>query len=450
MSNIIRKRGFGFLAAVTATLVVAAALPAGARAAAAVPGFEPYPSMPAGNSLATDDAAEALSALVEAAPDVYTGVRVVEAGKVLVTVAPGADRGAIARSLQVELGRTGRGVGMRLTVAAVPRSLAEIRLLKAELVPLLTDSRYRGLINGVGLDPSRGVVVVYASEDSAAARTEIKARYGDAVVFRLAGPANLTEANRDRDTANHWAGAGYLRWNAAHTAFRDAPGTDIDWCSTSFPVIRAGTRYMLTAGHCVPGQAQFPHLWASFDRDASLPGNGYYFGTGYTTTVSGTEANPTDGTQDTLGDWTLLRGSTYDPRVYNCLNTTGACTELPVGQASWGEPSMGVGACSSGRTTGQLCRYRVVDPDATMNFGFDIARLAVLRSNQDATGGDDCMGFRGGDSGGAIYQSIGSRPGYVRAMGIVTGTSTSCPSNYYYTKLAGVRAWDPSITMPTL
>jgi hypothetical protein len=61
-----------------------------------------------------------------------------------------------------------------------------------------------------------------------------------------------------------------------------------------------------------------------------------------------------------------------------------------------------VGACSSGRTTGQLCRYRVVDPDATMTFGFNIARLAVLRSNQDATGDDDCLSFRGEVSGGAI------------------------------------------------
>jgi hypothetical protein len=243
------------------------------------------------------------------------------------------------------------------------------------------------------------------------------------VVFRLAGPAEPDEANRDRDTANHWAGAGYLNWNAAHTAFFQ--GGDPDWCSTAFPVTRAGTRYMLTAGHCVPGQAQFPHLWASFDRDASLPGNGYYFGTGFTTTVSGTEANPADGTQDTLGDWTLLRGSTYDPQVYNCLNATGVCTALPVG--------------------------RVVDSDATFAFRYgNVARLAVLRSNQDATGGDDCAGWQSGDSGGAIYQSIGTRPGYVRAMGIVTGHTAGCPRNYLYTKLAGVRAWDSSITMPTL
>lgn len=445
-----RRRAFGTLAGITATVLVSAALPIGrAWAALAVPPFEPYPAMPTGNTIATDEAAEALSMLVESAPDVYTGVRVMAAGTVVVTVAPGVDRSAIAGSLQAKLARAGRGVGTRVSVASSPRSLAEMRRLKAKLVPLLTDSRYRGLINGIGLDPSRGTVVVYASADSAIARAEIKARYGDAVIFRLDGPAQFTEANRDRDTAAHWGGAGYLQWNDTHTQYFQA--ADPDWCSTAFPVILNGTRYLLTAGHCVPGQAQFPYLWASFDRDASIPSSSYYFGTRHTTTVNGTETSPTDGTQDTLGDWTLIRGSTYDPKVYSCPNVTGTCSALPVGAASWITPVMGAGACSSGRTTAQVCRYKVLDPDDTRTIGnLVVAHLAVLRSNQDLTGDDDCLGWQSGDSGGAIYQAISTRPGYIRAMGIVTGSSIACPRNYYYTKLSGVRAWNSSITMPTL
>nr|AGS49728.1 hypothetical protein [uncultured bacterium esnapd14] len=112
---------------------------------------------------------------------------------------------------------------------------------------------------------------------------------------------------------------------------------------------------------------------------------------------------------------------------------------------------MGAAACSSGRTTAQTCRYRVTDPDTSVSFGgWVTGQLAVLRSDQDGAGGDDCLGWKSGDSGGAIYQAISGRTGYVRAMGIVTGHSTGSPCNYYYTKLQGVRAWSPNASMPLL
>jgi hypothetical protein len=52
-----------------------------------------------------------------------------------------------------------------------------------------------------------------------------------------------------------------------------------------------------------------------------------------------------------------------------------------------------------------------------------------------------------GDSGGAVYQGINGRTGYVRAMGTLTAKS-GCTA--YYTKLTGVRAWNSSATVPAL
>jgi hypothetical protein len=424
-------------------MAVVIGTPVGAQAAQPPP-FSAYPTLDA-TSAAADDAADALSGMVGAAPDQNTGVRITGPDEVTVTVPPGVDRGVRAAALQTALSTAGRAGGVRVTVATVRRSGKEIRKLKDSLVPLLTDPRYAGQIVGVGEDPSLGVAVVYATADSAAARTQIAATYGSAVIFRLSSQARADDADRDRDSTPHYGGSGFTWWNAAHTAHLNG------WCSTGFPVIHGGVTYMLTAGHCVPGQRQYPALWASFNQTGGAPSNLFYFGGLFTTTVSGTELNPTSGTQDRFGDWSMIQGSTYSPHVYNCPNTTGSCSFLSVGAASWVSPAMNAGACSSGRTTGQVCRYRVTDPDITFNVdGRPTGQLALLRSNQDLAGGDDCLGWNHGDSGGAIYQAISGRTGFVRAMGLVTAHTGTTACNYYYTKLQGVRAWSPNASMPLL
>jgi hypothetical protein len=158
----------------------------------AAPPFEPDPPVPVGITAENNEAGWLLMELVEAAPDVYTGVALIGAGTVLVTVPPGVDRDATQRALEAELARAGPGVASRLVVATVPRSLAELNRLKDDLVAsVLKDNRYRGQIFGVATDTMRGVAVIIAGRDSAAARIEIKARWGDAVIFRLGGPIQL-------------------------------------------------------------------------------------------------------------------------------------------------------------------------------------------------------------------------------------------------------------------
>jgi streptogrisin C len=201
---------------------------------------------------------------------------------------------------------------------------------------------------------------------------------------------------------------------------------------------------MLTAGHCMPGATGFPDAWATAFTTVAKPSVDYYFGTRYTTTMGGALGSPADGSQDQYGDWALLRGSTYLPYVYNCTNVTGYCSSLPVGTASWVLPSDNAAICTSGRTTGQTCRQHVVQPSADAWIqGVYIRHLTMFQA--DASG--SCDTVRGGDSGGAVYQAMSSRPGFMRALGMVTATD-GCTS--YYTRLSGVRAWDSSITMPVL
>jgi hypothetical protein len=120
----------------------------------------------------------------------------------------------------------------------------------------------------------RGVATVYATSDSAAGRSSLKKRFGDAIVFRQVGQPRFLEADRNRDTAPHYGGAGYYMWNDPHTGYRP-------YCSTAFPVIRDGVRYMLTAGHCMPGATGFPDARATAFTTATKPSIDYYFGTRY-------------------------------------------------------------------------------------------------------------------------------------------------------------------------
>ncbi|NUT35638.1 MAG: hypothetical protein HOV79_21500 [Hamadaea sp.] len=416
-----------------ATALIAGVLGAPASAQAQdVPGFERMTARTVQASDEAQTAYETIAAFIEQNPARFGGVRLDGPSSLTVSLPGGTDQ---AQRVQV-LRRL--APGLTVTVEPVSRSRAAILGVKEQIGAMIRAGAHREGIVGVGVDAVRGVVTVYATGDSAAARADLKRRFADTVVFRQMDALQPAESDRNRDTAPHYGGAGYTMWNNAHTA-------SVPYCSLAFPVVRNGVTHGLTAGHCMPGSTGHPDAWATAFTSATPPSIGYYFGTLATTTLAGTLSNTTDGTQDVYGDWALLRGSTYYPRIYNCANVTGSCTHVPIGTASWVTPSLNASLCSSGRTTGQICRQHVADAEYEGYVGNNYTRQLAVFVRDD--GG--CATIRGGDSGGAIYQGMSSRPGYMRAMGVVTGVSTNgCVA--VYTKLSGVRAWDPSITMPTL
>ena len=211
----------------------------------------------------------------------------------------------------------------------------------------------------------------------------------------------------------------------------------------------AGQSYALTAGHCLPAQAVFRNPWASAFTSVTPPSSSYYFGALSTTTLRGTESALTDGTQDHYGDWSLVAGSNYGARVYNGP-PSGTSSSLAVSSEVWSNyPGLNTQWCTSGRTTGQTCRLFVTDSDLVLDFGaYNAARLVLMRSNQDLTGSTDCAGPRSGDSGGGVYKGAGT--GYVTVLANITAAHLDEAANdcwYVFSKISGLLAWNPNVTI---
>jgi hypothetical protein len=182
-----------------------------------------------------------------------------------------------------------------------------------------------------------------------------------------------------------------------------------------------GVKTMLTAGHCT--SSWYYNL-------------GSFVGGQYTTSYS-TNAGA-------YGDWKLLYQHRYYPRTYaGGLSDT---VTLNLTAANWSTRPVNSGICSSGSTTGQVCRFFVTSTSQTrVVSGVTTGHLTVMRHDSTGGSGSDSNGFAGGDSGGPCYYANGTS-GAVTVAGIVTGHSSTV---YVCTQLDGVRAWNSSATLTT-
>ncbi|AJT42174.1 hypothetical protein [Psychromicrobium lacuslunae] len=292
-------------------------------------------------------------------------------------------------------------------------------------------------VKSVGIDASQDSVVVgvvpqseaFAAKDVPAAST-ISASFGDRVVFSKQTNQGLAASSR-YDTSPHYGGAGYQWYNASGSAISQAI------CSLSFPIKIGTITYGLTAGHCRQGtQSNYLNAYSEGGGVSAA----YSFGHHETTTWVGT--------QDTYGDFSLLAGSNYQSRVYN--GPIGSESSVDVVGASWNFPSIGAGMCTSGRTSGQVCRYKVLQTNFCATYGiagqpqYPNCELFMMGSDQNLDGAYDCNGFIPGDSGGAVYSAAPG--GGVTGYGIVSAILGNC--QYVATSLHGVRKWSPTATMP--
>ncbi len=215
------------------------------------------------------------------------------------------------------------------------------------------------------------------------------------------GGEGETLVTRKADTAPYWMGGELV----------SASG----YCSSGVRITFAGVHRLLTAGHCTA---------TSFTNAGNLVGNQY------------TTAYP--GNADIYGDWKLLYGSTYGMRVFN--GDVYGTTSLAISGAVWGGRPNGSAVCTSGRTTGQICRYYVTNSYSTRTVD-GIVTGQMLEMRHDSTGGSgaDWNGAQPGDSGGTCYYSDGA--GGVTVAGIVTARFSTPSLRYYCTQLSGVRAW---------
>ncbi|WP_157978471.1 chymotrypsin family serine protease, partial [Nocardia aurea] len=350
------RPGKSMITAVSAlVLALTPLVPASADPAALDTAFQPLPAFPDEVSPEAQAAAEAINALVEAFPDKYTSVSISGTDAIRVLLPTGPEFAQLSAAIRAEATRVAPGHDLSVQVEPAFRSRAHLLSAKAQVEELVFGGTYGDKVNAVGIDSVGGHVVAYATEDSDAARADLKQRFGDTVVFRQAMPAPRDIASvdpppddaegqipeeetiakvrdRSKDSAPHYAGAGFRTWNAGHSQWKEI-------CSSGFPVEYQGERYILTAGHCFPGASPFKRAWASaFTTPSPGPSVDYYFGAVTSTTVGGTNDKQEDGTQDKYGDFALLHGSSYANAVYNCPNSQGACTYLLVGAVDWKDP----------------------------------------------------------------------------------------------------------------
>lgn len=217
--------------------------------------------------------------------------------------------------------------------------------------------------------------------------------------------------SRNADSGTKSGGAG-MRTNAGSTAA----------CSHSIPANISGWGIVgLTAGHCVsnantwysPGKVGQSTYSFGARRTNSYPSNAYRYGdfavlgpfsTAYSIWTSNTGK-------------TSLRGVAIYPRA------------------------KGEQLCMAGGNGGAKCRYHIQATYVKTMYG-STAVYPTTRSLFKPNGSPSCAGFVGGDSGGAVYYA-GS--GGLIGNGIISGGSTSCPSNkqkhYFSSELHGICSW---------
>lgn len=227
--------------------------------------------------------------------------------------------------------------------------------------------------------------------------------------FQQGGEGELS--SRDVDYAPHWMGA-------------KLNGSSGGYCSSGVPIVIGGVRRLLTAGHCTSN---------------TFSNNGQFVGSTYATAYPGNAK--------IYGDWKLLQGSSYAPRVFRGSLSNGTLNNndsWPITGAEWGVKALGSGMCSSGATTGQICRYYVSDfYKANSWSGVLTYPLTMLgHTSSGLPGFSDANGWKKGDSGGPCYFS--DNAGGVKVAGIVTGRLSSGTTDYYCTQLSGLRSWSSS------
>lgn len=360
-------------------------------------------------SVELNSVADSLQALVDANPDVATGVAYCSRYEgVAVFMSPGADQPLLDEIDAIRQSAPDQVV----FVSQVAASLSELLDASSQIidtngvVSVTPDITIGGL--SIGYDKN-----VWASADALQAKlpAQAEAARGKAMPLRFAEERAPEDTTRRADSEPYYMGAEL------------AYGTSV--CSAGAPITINGSRKLLTAGHCT---------------GSSFTNNGNLVGTTYTTAYPGNA--------DIYGDWKLIDGKSYGTRVFS--GSLSSSESLQISGANWAGRPAGSGVCSSGRTTAQICRFVVQSSYGTITSSSGVTANHILRMyhDSDMNGTGDNSGFAGGDSGGSCYYSDGS--GGVTLTGIVKAVldPASGPNVYYCTQLSGVRAWNSSVTVP--
>lgn len=279
-------------------------------------------------------------------------------------------------------------------------------------------------VNGIGIDQALNGLAISVNPTH---RTAVQATSGlpaPRVPYSVTPEPAPTLASAQQDDSPYTMGSAL--WYH-HKGTPGGVNTYSSRCSLGLPIRLNGVQMALTAGHCYSDAT-------GFHDSARLT-----VGSLYTTAYPGNAGR--------YGDWQLIKGAPYQLSVYSSTPTNNE--RLPIHSALTGWPMMGAGMCTSGSTTGQICRYKVTLIDDTHTVSESatgrnvrLGKLIRLFHFGDGTR-SDTTGFRQGDSGGPCYASDGR--GGVTASGIVSSFFINSKQNgasFFCTSLAGLYAWN--------
>lgn len=230
------------------------------------------------------------------------------------------------------------------------------------------------------LDAETGRIVVKSNAPGHVVSSVVGA-HGGLVDASADAPTDL--ASRRDDVSPYWGGAGI-------TASTGTP-----WCSSGFTVKNsAGTRQMVTAGHC------------------------FNNGTTVRTEIGGRYVGTVSSRGLPSFDMERITGSSYSPYIYvGGVNSTSSLPVVGAGDSTVGYTNY----CHSGRTTGENCGHTV-----KTNFAQVCTSSGCKYPVTAFTGG---VLPQGGDSGSPFYVRDASRA-WIRGMVIAGDGTTSYAEKY--------------------
>jgi streptogrisin C len=302
----------------------------------------------------------------------------------------------------------------------VDSTLAELRAAEQRLIEA-GRKQLPSRMARIGIDPSINAVVAELSSDaSAEQRADVRARAAaEPVAVRVL----------DADPASFDTGPAWCEWlnpqDACDPPFRGGvwianpvEGTEnLAQCTAGFPATSnlLGTRYVITAGHCVGSQTGPWHAHTSLGTDRELgSGDGFFYG----------EGNSDGGVIRVKSTSWWLEWPWSDQVV---IWSNGG---LPLVSEAWpipGSQSSYVGeyVCHTGWWTGSSCgTVKQLNAKVTYSDGKSVEHLTRL---QGACGNH-------GDSGGPVWGA------YSYAVGIWSGGENGTCQNHYYTEVKEIES----------
>lgn len=353
-----------------------------------------------------------LGNLVTKSPETYAGLAAAGPGNLRVLIKDGVDPTGPLADIAAARGASNRPANSA-SLAAVPRSDAELRDLHAKVDALLPEMEEAGAdISGTGPDRIGGKIQIDIISGQAAA---------ERVLGALTADVQFVESSNRENPNSHGAltvgrYSDVAPWFGGNGIYMNTGG----FCTAGFSVVKNSIRYMMTSGHCVNG-VNGTEVDAAVNGVNGVWPSGFYLGSSRTHMG---HSSQTEFSQQL--DSSMISGS-YSTHIW--IGAQSTTTHWPLAGATSSEP-VGAAVCHGGAVSGQQCGYAINISPYTWHYQTSNCAVkdAYLFNMVKAIG--NSSGVMGGDSGATVYTRSPSGAEAVYARGTVSGNG--CNTDLVY------------------